>query len=716
MKRYSSLVDSSIFFLLGLLTFLVVLESFVQLPGLLQVVGRLHPLVLHLPIGFVVALSILPLAKGGMEQQGFSSLQVFFLRLLVLSLLLSALAGFFLAQESGYESKLVDWHKWTATGSCYLSYALLVLKKNFPERSQLFSGSLYASLLAIMVTGHLGGSITHGRDYLLAPIKASAVSPSGPDAPVYAAAIQPIFREKCTRCHNNSKRKGGLSMASAESLLAGGKNGPLWLAGDPAGSLILQRIHLPLKDEEHMPPEDQAQLSVSEIALLEKWISRGADFEQTIGSLSPGDSLLALLPPQASATESVDAYDFPPAAARDIEQLNTPYRTVRPLAQGAAALSVEFFIQQAFEARFISELSPVRKQVVSINLSNMPLDDAALKALKPFEHLEQLILNGSNITGAGLKELQSCSQLKRLALSNTDISKEDLLVLATLSELKTIYAWETNITVDDLSELAKHLPGVEIILGYEPQADEPTQLSPPSVVNEHTVLAPDELIALKTRFPGAVIRYTINGDEPDSLSTPFTAPFAIREVTRIKARTFSEGWLPSKTTNFTFFPGGIQADTSWLLQPPNPGYPGEGASTLNNREKGDINNFKHPAWLGYQENPLSAIFDFGEQPPRIARIVGSFGQNIAPEIFLPKEIRVYGGNEPGQMQLLGSTRPPLPEGYEANQVIALPIEIVPAQFRYYRIEAFPYTQLPAWHQSVSSGRKTWVFVDEVFFY
>lgn len=721
MKRITGLIDYTIFFLLGFLSFLVLFESLVQIPTILQVVGRLHPMVLHLPIGFLIVLALLPLVRSSFPENSYHDLQLFLLRLSVLGLLFSAIAGFFLAQESGYQSNLVANHKWAAMASSYIGYGLLLLKKYFPQRQKIFNLTLLFNVIALLITGHLGGNLTHGKDYLTEPLKKKKSLPITPQSKVFEAVILPVLEAKCTKCHNPGKKKGGLSMVSIEAILKGGKNGPIWEAGQAKNSAMLQRIHLPLSAEEHMPPEGQTQLSKAEIDLIHHWIKAGAELETSIQRLNEQDSLYLALAPwleKSKNTQSqAEAYAFEPAGLQTIKELNTPYRTVQPIAQGSPALSVSFFLQQAFQPSFLEELSAVRKQIVSINLSNMPIDDETLSALDRFPHLEKIILNGTQISGASLEQLSECPQLKEIAVSNTDIGREDLFALATSSRLEKIYAWETKVLPEDLPELAKQLPGVSFELGYQAPPGEMLQLSPPQLINDQAVLEAGGKVLLNTKFPGAEIRYTIDGSDPDSLSSPlFSAPLSISRVSTIKAQTFSPGWLSSEVATFSLFPSGKTPDTTMLLNEPNPQYKGDGASILTDKQKGKIGNFRSPAWQGYLEHPLSVVFYFGATPPLISEIVGSFGQNIGPEIFLPRQVSVYGGETPNQMQLLGRVQPDLPDGYQANKIEGISVKIKASNFSYYKLEALPHPSLPRWHQGYAPDRKTWIFIDEVFFY
>jgi hypothetical protein len=721
MKQVSKLIDASLFFLFVFLTTLVIFESFVVLPGLLQVAGRLHPLVLHLPIGIFATLALLPAIKSNLTTEGFHHIQLFLVRLGVLSLFIAAIAGFFLAQEPGYESGLVDQHKWGAMASSYLGYGLFSILKKFPTQKRLYQGVLFLNLIALVVTGHLGGTLTHGKDYLIEPIKKESALVITPDSKVFDDVIQPILKEKCIKCHNRSKQKGGLSMVSPATLVSGGESGPLWIAGQPDSSLMLQRIHLPLTAEEHMPPEGQAQLSQQEIKLIHHWIKAGADWELEIEALNQQDSLYLALQPLLEDAKSIRneemVYNFEAAPPRTIEALSTPYRSINPIAQHTPALEVAFFLQEAFQPSYLEELSEVREQVVSINLSNMPITDEDLSLISPFTNLEQLVLNGTKISGATLDQLVRCTQLKEIALSDTPIDQTHLLAFAKLPQLKRIYAWETAVRPTDLAKLAQDLPGVKIELGYQASPEEILQLSPPLLTNDQAVLAEAEQVILSTKFPGAEIRYTTDGSDPDSLSSPlFSTPFVIHELTHIKAQTYSPGWLASKIAEYVLFPAGKTPDTTILLTQPNPQYRGMGARTITDQQKGKINNFRTPAWLGYQEETLSILFGFGDEPPQLQKIVGSFGQNIGPEIFLPKEVRVYGGSNPDQMNLLGQVNPTLPDGYQANKIEGVTLEWEATRYPFYRLEARPHPRLPRWHQAYDSGRKSWIFIDEVFFY
>jgi len=89
--------------------------------------------------------------------------------------------------------------------------------------------------------------------------------------------ILPFLYTRCVVCHGRRKQSGQLDLRTVESMLKGGKSGPAIVAGDPAASLLLKRVHA--KD---MPPPRELiragvrPLESPEVALITRWISQGA--------------------------------------------------------------------------------------------------------------------------------------------------------------------------------------------------------------------------------------------------------------------------------------------------------------------------------------------------------------------------------------------------------------------------------------------------------
>lgn len=90
-------------------------------------------------------------------------------------------------------------------------------------------------------------------------------------------AVLPIFQMRCVVCHGKRKQEGGLDLRTQQSRMAGGRSGPVIVAGDPDASLLLKRIQ-----SGEMPPPDQQFAnsvrppSTAEIDTIRQWILSGA--------------------------------------------------------------------------------------------------------------------------------------------------------------------------------------------------------------------------------------------------------------------------------------------------------------------------------------------------------------------------------------------------------------------------------------------------------
>jgi len=255
---------------------------------LLLFFGRFHPLLVHLPIGGLVLLAFLELvsalthrneaAQAGRKILGFVSAAV----------VASAVAGWMLAQHGGYDTQLINWHRvlgFALAAACLLTFLL-------SQRGPLwgYRASLAANLVLLAVVSHLGGSITHGRDFLtryappsvrvllgLADRSPQPVTACPPmQGPVFEAVIAPILERHCSACHGAEQHNAQLQRDSLESWLRGGQDGEVIKPGQAKTSPLIQRMLLPRNADGHMPPEDRPQPNAAEITLIEWWINAGA--------------------------------------------------------------------------------------------------------------------------------------------------------------------------------------------------------------------------------------------------------------------------------------------------------------------------------------------------------------------------------------------------------------------------------------------------------
>lgn len=265
-------------------------------------------MLVHLPIGMLVVLAFLEIAAGAPRFKNANASAGFILALVTPLAVISAFCGWLLSLGGGYEENLLALHKWLGVGTA----AGCVVTAIFFHRRKIiaYRVSLFVTVALLMAAGHLGGSLTHGSDYLTryapAPWKqlmggdGKKTSPnlSGKDPlqlPVFAGVIAPIFESKCVSCHGPEKSKGDLRLDSFVALQKGSADGLVLKPGDVAQSPLVQRALLPLDSDDHMPPAGKPQLTMNEIALVKWWIQGGAVETQTAAELQPPPEILAIL-------------------------------------------------------------------------------------------------------------------------------------------------------------------------------------------------------------------------------------------------------------------------------------------------------------------------------------------------------------------------------------------------------------------------------------
>ncbi len=114
---------------------------------------------------------------------------------------------------------------------------------------------------------------------------AESVPISLPEKISFNEHIQPILSEYCYHCHgpDSGTRKpkdAPLRLDRPEDAFAKRENGkPVIIAGNAKDSLLVKLLHSEDPKEVMPPPESHKTLSPKEVALLEKWIEQGAEFQ-----------------------------------------------------------------------------------------------------------------------------------------------------------------------------------------------------------------------------------------------------------------------------------------------------------------------------------------------------------------------------------------------------------------------------------------------------
>lgn len=684
-----------------------------QLPAWLQVAGRMHPLLLHFPIVLLVFSAVWEMAVQAKDNPLHRRTGHALLLATAVSAVTTALMGLFLSNEGGYDETTLRWHQWSGITTSLISFGWYAFREPIRQSAILKTSVAALSLASVILSGHFGATLTHGENYLLAPLTSgtSKTPVLLENALVFKDLVRPILQEKCMSCHNSNKTKGDLNMETETLLLKGGKNGILWDSTAEQFGRMMQRIHLPLAEKEHMPPQGKPQLTENEIRILYLWIKSGASFTQKIVDLPGQDSLRLLSASRLNAPEP-EQYNFPAADEATIRQLNNDYRVVHPLALHSPALAADFFGISAFKKEHLDELKPVREQLVSLNLNNMPVQDADMKTISMFSNLRRLNLSNTQITGATLGELKNLKYLSSLSLSGTPLQSTNLDVLRELPGLTTLYLWNTGLSAPELSALQQQLPQVHMESGFNGK-DVVAKLNMAVMEGEEQVFSHTTKVKLKNYIQGAVVRYTLDGTVPDSLHSPISTgdSITIDKTCLLSTKSFLPGWISSDVATRQFYKTGVVTDSVSLRYPPNPKYKGLGAQTLVNQKIGDT-DYNTNKWIGFKETDLECTLFF-RQPTTLSSVSLSTLVNIGSYIMPAAAIEVWGGSHQNKMVLLRKIQPGQPTKtgtpeYRIGYTCTFPARTISV----IKIVAKPVAKLPNWHPG--KGERAWVFADEIF--
>lgn len=457
--------------------------------------GRFHPIILHLPIGFLIMAFMLEVLSRIKRFNAYKPVVTFALFVGAVTSVIAAALGYMLAQGGGYNDDLLLVHQWSGIGASSISMVALVLKwQSKTNRSVLlekaYMGVMVLMMIFLSVAGHYGGSLTHGSGYLtqympdglrtiagLPPKKQAVKITDLNEALVFNDIIYPIFDSRCLSCHNESKSKGDLMMHTPEAILAGGEDGPALMAGNSAESNLIQRIHLPVIDEDHMPPKGKSQLTDNQVRLITWWIDEGAPFDKKVAELEIDEETQAvlntLLDPDAnkSEVEILLASEVTPADNEKLMELNQSGIKLMPLSANIHWLQAKILLKNSTDS-LIKGIGGVAEQLTWLDLGNTSISDNGIAFIAPLKNLTRLHLQNTGVTDEGLVHLKDLHYLEYLNLHGTSVSDDGIQHLSNLKNLRQLYLWQTNVTGEGIAQLKESLPGVEISMGVSSEPED----------------------------------------------------------------------------------------------------------------------------------------------------------------------------------------------------------------------------------------------------
>jgi len=433
--------------------------------------GRFHPLIVHLPIGFLLLAVFFSLLSQRKKYEGLRIAVPASLLIGSLSAAFACITGYVLSLNGNYDEETLNGHLRSGIITTIISFLAYFI--SVKKISLLFIRSEYMLVVLLLVifilinfTGHLGGVLTHGGDYLSSAVLFNKQEAKNKitdinDAYVFKDLVKPILEEKCVSCHNDSKKSGELSLETFEAMLKGGKHGPGIQPGNLSGSEIIKRISLLPKSKKFMPANGRTPLTWHETEVLRWWIEKVAvDKDKKLSEVNPPAGITIYA---AAYFGTVIKYASPQYAAVKIKAPSVRKEVIEKLKQGGFSIKYLYYKPDILDVTLLSSdsdrnigtllksLLPVKENILWLNVAGNNVSDNEIETIRQFVNLERLRLDANPITDKGLQKLFSLTHLQSLNLDGTKVTKDGVSFLSKITSLQRVYVWNSGIKKEDVA-------------------------------------------------------------------------------------------------------------------------------------------------------------------------------------------------------------------------------------------------------------------------
>ncbi|HEY1061951.1 MAG TPA: DUF2231 domain-containing protein [Daejeonella sp.] len=426
--------------------------------------GRLHPLVVHLPIGFLLLATLFELFSYSKKFEHLKASVSFTLLLGFISAVLACIFGYILSLSGDYENAALNDHKISGIALALVSGLLFLISNRTFRKLPAIKRSVFTPLCVLTMalmgyTGHQGGLLTHGAEYLSLDVltQQERVKPASVEqAMIFEDVVHPILIQRCSQCHRPDKMKGELSMKTLADLQKGGKNGAAIVAGSLNESELYKRITLDPEHEDYMPSDGKTPLTKSEVEIIQWWIEKGmavngkkmSELKNT-QSISPLIASYLKIGGAGNNVESADP-DYPVSNPdipdftnlKLLDSLRNLGLNIRVMQHQPLMLDITLPEGKGILIQSIKPgLKTIAKNVIWLNLSANNLTDKDLDFLPLIINLEKLRLDKNPVTDKSIPLISALKHLEAVNLNETGMSKAGVEQLKKMPSVKRVYEW-----------------------------------------------------------------------------------------------------------------------------------------------------------------------------------------------------------------------------------------------------------------------------------
>ena len=269
--------------------------------------------------------------------------------------------------------------------------------------------------------------------------------------------------------------------------------------------------------------------------------------------------------------------------------------------------------------------------------------------------------------------------------------------LAALAE--AVWSSKDNRNWDDFSNRVSSLFQRYGIMGVNYAKSAYQVTTETSVNTENGVIS----IALKSEFPQADIRFSLDGSDITSASKKYSASVDIDRTTNIKAQVFKDGEPVGAIFEKTIKYHKAVGKPVTYINKYHDSYKGAEDLGMVNVVRGS-KNFHDGQWQGWLDNDMELVIDL-ESPTELEKISVGALENQGSGIYFPIQVEVFLSDDGKTFRSAGSAK----REYAANNGSELRdfvIEIGKQTARYIKVKATNLGTAP-------TGGGSWMFIDEV---
>lgn len=704
LKVIKKFFDFGIYSLAILLAFFLVFERYLELPLLVSWLGHWHPLILHFPI----VLILVTIIQYWRNDRDFS----WYLSLSTILTLVSAITGLLLSLEGGAKGDLIITHQWLGVSVAYIM-GLWYWFSQIPSLPKVYYKVIHSGLVVLIVlTGHYGGMVTHGKEFLdFSFSRSEDITIISENPNIYTNIVQPVLDNKCVSCHNSNKAKGELVLADLTSLMNGGESGSPVDVDNPGKSELLQRIQFPTNHEDHMPPEEEKQLTEAELGIIKGWVEQGAPGELYFSELEDSIPLYDIVQLKIAESKTTTWNHLPEISDSRIAELSSVYCTIRRIYNNTDALQVLVFPHRSYSPELLRDLKPIAENIVELNLSNLPLSSEEFKTISSFSNIEILKMSGTPINDDEFKSIGNLEKLSILKIYNTQLGDGAIDKLTSLDGLRELYIYNTLFTKEGISDLVRRKGGLDVITISDEALEFKSILPPPVVEPEKYFFREPFFVKLKHPLEGINLNYTIDGGLPDINSPVMEDSIFIDKKMVLKYFASKTGWGSSDVDSVLFLGSTRVPDEYELEEKSNLKYGERVNSILFDLEKGP-DNFDDDGWMAFRNENFILSCSWNEII-HLESVILSSMIHTDPYIFPPSFIEIRGGIEKDNLTLLATLRPSKLSERQNQHLEYFECKVKSTPVKYVKIIVKSLRKIPMWHQG--KGERGWFIIDEVVF-